>query len=65
MADIRVERKGGTKAWQWILLALIVLALALFLLHQAGYIELPFTIGATDAPATRLAATTAFLPLEA
>ena len=40
MADIRVERKSGSKAWLWVLLALIVLALALFLLYQGGYINL-------------------------
>jgi hypothetical protein len=38
MADIRVERKAGTKAWLWILLALVALALALYLLYQGGYI---------------------------
>ena len=38
MADIRVERKAGSKAWLWILLALVVLALALYLLYQGGYI---------------------------
>jgi hypothetical protein len=38
MAEIRVERKAGTKPWLWILLALVVLALALFLLYRGGYI---------------------------
>jgi hypothetical protein len=48
MADIRVERKGGSKAWQWVLLVLVVLVLALVLAYFAGYIELPREVGLAD-----------------
>jgi hypothetical protein len=65
MADIRVERKGGTKAWLWVLLALIVIALAVFLLYQAGYIGGTVVAaqveptGQQQAPLARLALTVA------
>jgi hypothetical protein len=55
MADIRVERKAGTKAWLWVLLALVVLALALFLLYQAGYLNLALRGDTTDLSRTPLA----------
>jgi hypothetical protein len=55
MADIRVERKGGTKAWLWALLALVVLALALFLLYQAGYLNLTLRGETTRTALTQLA----------
>lgn len=52
MADIRVERRGGMRGWHWVVLALLVLALALVLLYRAGYIELPTQIrmGALEVP---------------
>jgi hypothetical protein len=54
MADIRVERKGGTKAWLWVLLALVVLALALLLLYQAGYINMALPAERTESPFAHL-----------
>jgi putative copper export protein len=48
MAELRVERKGGGKAWIWILVALVVLIIAAVLLDRAGYIDLPFRTGAVD-----------------
>lgn len=51
MAEIRVERKGGSKVWLWVLLAVIVLVVAALLLARAGYIELPVDVGAADGPA--------------
>lgn len=41
MADIRVERKGGSKVWQWVLLVLVVLVLAAVLAYFTGYLQLP------------------------
>jgi hypothetical protein len=59
MADIRVERKAGSKMWFWVLLALVVLALALYVLYQEGYIggvALPADpTEVQSAPLTRLA----------
>ncbi|HSJ07786.1 MAG TPA: hypothetical protein VK936_13865 [Longimicrobiales bacterium] len=46
MADIRVERKGGGRTWMWVLLAVIVIIVAVVLLDYAGYIDLPFRLGA-------------------
>lgn len=62
MADIRVERKGGPKAWLWVLLALVVVAIALFLLYQAGYINLALRAGPMElqhTPAAQLSFTAA------
>lgn len=50
MAEIRVERKGGSKIWLWVLLAVVVLVVAALLLARAGYIELPVDVGASDDP---------------
>jgi uncharacterized protein YpmS len=58
MADIRVERKGGAKVWQWVFLALIILAIALFVLYQAGYAGVATQVDAT-APLVRLVVSTA------
>ncbi|HEX6135173.1 MAG TPA: hypothetical protein VFZ24_14490 [Longimicrobiales bacterium] len=55
MADIRVERKSGGRAWLWILLVLVLLVAAAFLLDRAGYIDLPVNVGSAapigDVPA--------------
>ena len=64
MADIRVERKAGTKAWVWFLFALIVLALALFLLYQAGYISLADSPEPRRLPLAQLKLIAASLPQE-
>ena len=40
MAEIHVERKRGTGAWLWILLAVIVIAAVLWYCWHAGYINL-------------------------
>lgn len=49
MADIRVERKSGGHMWMWILLAVVLLAVAALLLDRAGYIDLPVNTGGADA----------------
>ena len=49
MADIRVERKSGGRAWLWVLLVVVLLIVAALLLDRAGYIELPIDLGAMDA----------------
>lgn len=49
MADIRVERKSGGRAWLWILLVVILLIVAVLLLDRAGYIDLPVNVGSLDA----------------
>jgi hypothetical protein len=57
MADIRVERTGGSKTWLWVLLAVIAIVIAVVLLDYFGYINLPFRLGAVDswtAPAAEL-----------
>lgn len=55
MADIRVERKSGGRTWLWVLLAVIVVIVAIVLLDYAGYIDLPFRLGAAVAPPAGLA----------
>lgn len=49
MAEIRVERKGRSYTWLWIVLAVVVLIAAAILLDRAGYVDLPFNVGMTDA----------------
>jgi putative copper export protein len=49
MADIRVERKSGGRAWLWVLLVVVLLIVAALLLDRAGYIDLPVNLGALDA----------------
>lgn len=55
MADIRVERKSGGRAWLWILLAVVLLIVAALLLDRAGYVDLPVDLGALDADAVEWA----------
>lgn len=38
MAEIRVERKRGTNPWVWVLVAVIVIAAAIWLLVDNGMI---------------------------
>jgi hypothetical protein len=45
MADIRVERKSGGRAWLWVLVVLVLLVIAAVLLDRAGYIDLPIDLG--------------------
>ena len=51
MADIRVERKSGGRAWLWVLLAVVLLIVAALLLDRAGYVDLPVNVGVLDAGA--------------
>jgi putative copper export protein len=52
MADIRVERKSGGKAWLWILIVVVLLIVAALLLDRAGYVDLPIDLGNADGAAT-------------
>jgi hypothetical protein len=55
MADIRVERRRSSYTWLWIALAaIVVIVVAVVLLDYAGYIDLPFRIGAVPAHSTEL-----------
>ena len=58
MADIRVERKSGGRAWLWVLIIIVLLIAAALLLDRAGYIELPFNVGAADGASAQVAAVT-------
>lgn len=49
MADIRVERKSGGRAWLWVLLVVVLLIVAALLLDRAGYIDLPVNVASLDA----------------
>ena len=40
MAEIRVERKKPGSTWLWVLLALVLIAAAVWFLVQNGYINL-------------------------
>jgi hypothetical protein len=40
MAEIRVERKGGSRAWIWIVAAVLLVILIVAALHMMGYIDL-------------------------
>lgn len=48
MADIRVERKSGSRVWLWLLLVVVLLIAAALLLDRAGYIDLPVNVGSQD-----------------
>lgn len=55
MADIRVEQRRGGARWLWIALAaIVVIVVAVVLLDYAGYINLPFRMGAEPAYGTEL-----------
>lgn len=58
MADIRVERKSGGRAWLWVLLAMVLLIVAALLLDRAGYVDLPVNVGVLDAGAAEEAVPT-------
>jgi putative copper export protein len=67
MADIRMERKSGGRAWLWVLLVVVLLIVAALLLDRAGYIDLPVNLGVRDAvPAapSQLASATAVVHLQ-
>jgi hypothetical protein len=67
MADIRVERKSGGRAWLWIVLVVVLLIVAALLLDRAGYIDLPIdteSLGAVPAWTAELASVTAVVHLE-
>ena len=49
MAEIRTERKKGTAPWVWVLLAVVLIALAVAALVWLGYIEMPGAPAATGA----------------
>lgn len=49
MAEIRVERKGRSNTWLWIVLAVLVLIAAAILLDRAGYVDLPVNVGMSEA----------------
>jgi hypothetical protein len=64
MADIRVERKSGGRAWLWILIVVVLLIAAALLLDRAGYIDLPINLGSADGTAVpaQLAVAAGLLP---
>jgi hypothetical protein len=51
MAEIRVDRTGGSRAWVWIVAAVLVVAAVIAVLHFTGYIDLT-RIGATGPAAS-------------
>ena len=56
MADIRVERKSGGRAWLWVLIIIVLLIVAALLLDRAGYIELPINVGLAEGASALMAA---------
>lgn len=48
MADIRVERKRGGRAWLWVLIVVVLLIVAALLLDRAGYVDLPVNLGLAE-----------------
>lgn len=40
MAEIHVERKGGSRAWIWIVAAVLLVIIVVAALHMTGYIDL-------------------------
>jgi hypothetical protein len=55
MAQIRVERARRIGAWVWVVAAVILVIAAVLLLDWAGYINLPFRVGAGPADPAALA----------
>jgi hypothetical protein len=49
MAQIRVAREKRSNTWVWVLVAVVVLAAVVLLLHWAGYINLPVRLGVVPA----------------
>jgi hypothetical protein len=40
MAEIHIERKGGSRAWIWIVAAVLLVIIVVAALHMTGYIDL-------------------------
>ncbi|HSJ26043.1 MAG TPA: hypothetical protein VK929_15300 [Longimicrobiales bacterium] len=48
MAQIKVERAKRGFGWIWLVAAVVLVIAAVLLLDYAGYINLPFRLGAAD-----------------
>jgi hypothetical protein len=59
MARIKVERSGRGNTWVWLVVAVVLLIAAVVALDYAGYINLPFRLGALVGSGPAMAATAA------